>query len=323
MASPKVSIVIPTKNGGEAFKKVLHAIFEEQTLQPLEVIVIDQRSTDGTAELRHLYPIRFLQIEPSEFRFGRTRNQGVRLARGDYIVFLNQDTPPATKGWLSHLVYPFTRDENLAGVYGRQISCTSNPCEAFSMRYTYPDTPYQYTAEDVARFSAFHILFSNVNACIRKDVWSLFPLNEKLIVDDDTEWAIRVLREGYRIRYEPKASVFHSKEYTLTGIFRRTFEFGVSHEVFAQVPMHTYCHLGGRFLFAEIRYFIQHRKFHLLPYLFMCELARALGFLFGKHHRFFPTALRLKMSFYPRGWQKEKNATGSFLAFKRDGYADF
>lgn len=302
--SPRVSIVIPTKNGGVIFKKVLEAIFERQTLRPFEVIIIDQKSTDGTLEVACRYPVRVLQIEPHEFRFGKTRNQGIRSAQGDYIVFLNQDTPPATEEWLFHLVHPFEKDENLAGVYGKQIPCSSNPCESFSMRYTYPDTPTHYTEEDISRFSAFHILFSNVNACIRKDVWRRFHLNEKLIVDDDTEWAMRVLGEGYRILYEPRASVFHTNHYTLSKIFRRTFEFGVSHRIFVKIPRRTYWLLGCRFLFREIRDFVRCRKFHMLPYLLLWESARALGFLFGHFHRTFPAALRLKMAFYRRDPKK-------------------
>ena len=71
-----VSIVIPTKNGGHLFEKVLDAVFKQKTEYEYEVICVDSGSKDGTLDVIRKYPCRLFQIEPSEFGHGKTRNYG-------------------------------------------------------------------------------------------------------------------------------------------------------------------------------------------------------------------------------------------------------
>ena len=72
-----VSIVIPTKNGGHLFEKVLDAVFKQKTEYEYEVICVDSGSKDGTLDVIRKYPCRLFQIEPSEFGHGKTRNYGL------------------------------------------------------------------------------------------------------------------------------------------------------------------------------------------------------------------------------------------------------
>ena len=66
-----VSIVIPTKNGGHLFEKVLDAVFKQKTEYEYEVICVDSGSKDGTLDVIRKYPCRLFQIEPSEFGHGK------------------------------------------------------------------------------------------------------------------------------------------------------------------------------------------------------------------------------------------------------------
>jgi len=91
----KVSIIIPTYNGGVLFKSVLDNVFN-QDLRPDEVIVIDSSSTDGTEKIAKDYPVRFVKIKQTEFGHGKTRNYGAKLAKGEYVVFLTQDAVRVT-----------------------------------------------------------------------------------------------------------------------------------------------------------------------------------------------------------------------------------
>ena len=91
-----VSIVIPTKNGGHLFEKVLDAVFKQKTEYEYEVICVDSGSKDGTLDVIRKYPCRLFQIEPSEFGHGKTRNYGASKGNGTYIIFITQDALPAT-----------------------------------------------------------------------------------------------------------------------------------------------------------------------------------------------------------------------------------
>jgi len=301
---PKVSIIIPTRNGGEPFKDVLRAI-SEGILKPHEIIILDQASTDGTLEVAIRHSARVVQIRPEEFGHGSTRNLGAKLATGEYLVYLNQDALPASRAWLLKLVEPFERKPRLAGVYGRQLAVQVHPCEHFSQQFTYPSTPKYHTGNELKDFSVFHIFFSDVNACVRRSIWEKFPLNEEIIMCEDQEWAIRVLQAGYDLYYQPEASVFHANHYTLSKIFRRSFDNGISHKILPKIPVLKSWNLGARFLWDELRYFIRLRKAYEIPYLFLWEFVRSLGFLFGKIHPIFPLHLKQKMSLYRMYWIKK------------------
>lgn len=102
-----VSIVIPTKNGGHLFEKVLDAVFKQKTEYEYEVICVDSGSKDGTLDVIRKYPCRLFQIEPSEFGHGKTRNYGASKGNGNvYHLYYCRELLPATDTWrrisLSH-----------------------------------------------------------------------------------------------------------------------------------------------------------------------------------------------------------------------------
>ena len=87
---PLVGVVIPTRNGerylGEAIESVL-----SQTQQALDVVVVDDGSTDSTPDIARGYAPHVRGIALPHRGLGATRNAGVRAVRGDYIAFLDQD----------------------------------------------------------------------------------------------------------------------------------------------------------------------------------------------------------------------------------------
>ena len=120
-----VSIVIPTKNGGHLFEKVLDAVFKQKTEYKYEVICVDSGSKDGTLDVIRKYPCRLFQIEPSEFGHGKTRNYGASKGNGTYIIFITQDALPATDTWLQNFIDAMKMDPEIVGGFG--------------IHYPYPD----------------------------------------------------------------------------------------------------------------------------------------------------------------------------------------
>ena len=110
-----VSIVIPTKNGGHLFEKVLDAVFKQKTEYEYEVICVDSGSKDGTLDVIRKYPCRLFQIEPSEFGHGKTRNYGASKGNGTYIIFITQDALPATDTWLQNFIDAMKMDPEIVG----------------------------------------------------------------------------------------------------------------------------------------------------------------------------------------------------------------
>lgn len=95
VSASSVSVVIPTYNRagvlGEAVTSALH-----QTAAPLEVVVVDDGSTDDTPSVCRRYPVVYRRIDNSGGP-ARPRNVGIRVARGSVIAFLDADDV-----WLPH-----------------------------------------------------------------------------------------------------------------------------------------------------------------------------------------------------------------------------
>jgi glycosyltransferase involved in cell wall biosynthesis len=89
-AMPKVTVVIPVYNGERYIRDTLESVFA-QTFQDYEVLCIDDGSTDGSAALLMSYGEQLRWVHQENAGQSATRNNGVALARGEYIAFLDQD----------------------------------------------------------------------------------------------------------------------------------------------------------------------------------------------------------------------------------------
>jgi rhamnosyltransferase len=87
-AMPSISVVIPLCDGGDAFGHLCTHLSLLQQRYPIEVLVIDSGSEDGSPDHAREAGLRVHDIEPSEFGHGRTRNLAARMVDGDVICFL-------------------------------------------------------------------------------------------------------------------------------------------------------------------------------------------------------------------------------------------
>jgi rhamnosyltransferase len=222
----EISILILTKNGGPEFRSCLAAVCTQTQVAEAEVMVVDSGSTDGTLELVRGFPVRLEQIPPETFHHARTRNFAASLARGEILVFLSQDAVPSSNRWLESMVANFV-DSRVGAVYGRQLPKQGSSLE----RQDVLDAVYgqERIVKDPAHrngqgYRFYH--FSDANSAIRRSVWEATHFPEDLKVFEDLGIAKRVLDGGWKIVYEPEASVFHSHHHTTMGLFKRYFDIG-------------------------------------------------------------------------------------------------
>ena len=89
-ARPLVSVIIPTHDRAEPLMEAIESV-RAQSYAPIETIVVDDGSTDGTAQrLRAAHDVRLLCIDHTG-RPGAVRNAGAAIAAGDYLAFLDSD----------------------------------------------------------------------------------------------------------------------------------------------------------------------------------------------------------------------------------------
>src|SRR5262245_32159351 len=90
MLFPLISCILPVFNGERYLREALKSIFQ-QTYQPLEIIVTDDGSTDGTAAIVADYGEDIRYLRQANAGAPAARNLGLRAARGEFIAFLDAD----------------------------------------------------------------------------------------------------------------------------------------------------------------------------------------------------------------------------------------
>jgi glycosyltransferase involved in cell wall biosynthesis len=90
MSMPLISCIIPTYNGEKYLAEALDSILE-QRYRPIEVIIADDGSSDGTAEIADRYGDVVRRTTQANAGPAATRNLGIRSATGTFVAFLDQD----------------------------------------------------------------------------------------------------------------------------------------------------------------------------------------------------------------------------------------
>jgi GT2 family glycosyltransferase/glycosyltransferase involved in cell wall biosynthesis/regulator of replication initiation timing len=108
------SIIIPVHNNLHFTKKCIENIYKTSAMFSIEVIVIDNASTDETySYLNSISDLVKIIKNDSNESFSKANNQGAEIAKGKYLVFLNNDVE-VQPGWLDALEERFSEDENVA-----------------------------------------------------------------------------------------------------------------------------------------------------------------------------------------------------------------
>ena len=205
-----ISIIIRTRNEERWISQCLQGIFS-QTHKDFEVVVVDNESEDKTIEKARKFKIRKI-ITCKGYLPGKALNMGIRQARGDYIVCLSGHCIPTSDQWLSSLLKSFD-DSSIAGAYGRQepMAFTSDADKRDLLLIFGLDRKVQVKDD----------FFHNANSMVRRDIWKTIPFDETVTNIEDRVWAREVLQRGYKIIYEPDASVYHYHGIHHDGDFER------------------------------------------------------------------------------------------------------
>ena len=300
-----ISVVIPVKNGGADLARCLAGIAAQDVEEDVEVVVVDSGSTDGSPEQARERGAVVHEIPPDEYGHGRTRNLGVKLARGGMVVFTSQDAVADDEGWLARLVAAARSGPHVAGAYGRQLAHhDARPPERFFLDFMYGPEGRVQRLETGASLTFEATLFSNVNAAIPRGILERYPFRDDLTMSEDQEWSRRVLRDGFVLVYEPLAAVRHSHAYTVRSAFQRFFDSGVSAEhayVEGDESRAALRRAGARYAQEELAWLWGSGRRRWIPYTVVYELGKFVGLQLGLRHHRLPRSLVRRLGSYDTG----------------------
>ncbi|HIH15848.1 MAG TPA: glycosyltransferase family 2 protein, partial [Candidatus Diapherotrites archaeon] len=113
----QASVIIPVYNGAETIAACIDSALKQDFKSRYEVIVVDDGSTDQTGEIVEGFGRKVKLISQKNRGPAAARNAGARAAKGEFIVFMDDDCQ-ADKNWLAEMLWPFESPE-VVGVQGR------------------------------------------------------------------------------------------------------------------------------------------------------------------------------------------------------------
>ena len=195
-----ISIIIRTKNEEDWIGLCLNNI-KKQSYKNYEIILVDNNSEDFTVDkAKAIIPgLNISNIE--NYKPGKALNLGIEKSKGKFIVCLSAHCIPANENWLEALYNEIRLDEEIAGVYGRQLPTDkTHDVDRRDMYLVFGlDKKVQYKDP----------FFHNANSIIRKSLWQKHPFDEEISNIEDRIWGQIMIKSGFKLVYTPEACVYH------------------------------------------------------------------------------------------------------------------
>lgn len=218
------SIIILTHNQLEHTKLCLQSI-EQHTPQPHELILVDNGSTDGTLDYLRKYAndrnnVRVI-ANKENLGFSAGNNQGLSVAKGSYVMLLNNDTV-VTEGWLARMLTVFERYSDV-GIVGPVSNNVSGPQQIKKVSYQSLEKMHHFAKQWSAAHTGQTIEFYRiVGFCLlakREVIDRIGGLDEQFGSGnfEDDDFCLRAALAGYRARIAQDAFIHHTGSQTFKG----------------------------------------------------------------------------------------------------------
>lgn len=232
---PMISVILCSYNGEKTISQALDAL-TNLNYPNYELLVINDGSTDNTAQIAESYPVKLINIKSSGL--SKARNTGLFLAKGEIVAYLDDDAYPE-KDWLHYLALSF-RDESFSAFGGPNL--------------VPPDAPFMETCIDYVPGNPTHILLSDrlaehipgCNMAFRKELLQeIGGFDEQFVTaGDDVDVCWRLQERGLKIGYSPAAIVWHHRRPDASKFWKQQSGYGRSEAMLEKKWPQKYNSLG-------------------------------------------------------------------------------
>jgi cellulose synthase/poly-beta-1,6-N-acetylglucosamine synthase-like glycosyltransferase len=213
-----ISIIIPTFNGASRIGNCLDALLNQIPARNIEILVVNDGSTDNTAEVVGRYPgVRL--ITQANAGPAAARNSGVLEAQGTTILFTDDDCVPMSD-WVSAMLGAFENPEVVGakGVYRtRQKSLTAR----------FVQIEYEDKYRLMARLADIDFI-DTYSAAFRRDRFldmAGYDTSFRLACAEDVELSYRMSVRGWKMKFVPNAIVYHTHPDTFSKYLKKKYKF--------------------------------------------------------------------------------------------------
>lgn len=221
--SPLVSIIIPMKDMVSFLQRNLKSIKEKTEYKNYEVIIVDNNSAEKETHdyfnsLRKKDNIKIIEYK-DEFNFSKINNFAVSRAKGEHILFLNNDIEVISKGWLTSMLEHSTREE--VGVVGAKLIFPNNTIQhagtVLGLGGVAGHSHKHFPAESNGYFGALNTIrnYSAVTAACLMTRKKLFEEVDRFdeihlsVAFNDVDLCLKIREKGHLIVYTPYAALYH------------------------------------------------------------------------------------------------------------------
>ena len=224
-AAPKASVIVPAYNAAATLGDCL-ASLRTLNYPDYETIVVDDGSTDSTAQIAEQAGLRTIRLEHRGL--AAARNAGVEAASGEIIAFIDADAR-ADRDWLYHLVETMTR-RDAGAASGPNFAPTPSSARAAAMASA-PGLPREVRARDadLAQLCGCNMALSKAALTKIGGFDSAFTT-----AGDDVDLSWRLTASGETLAYAPGAVVIHDRRGTLSAYLAQQRGYGIGEGLLAK-----------------------------------------------------------------------------------------
>jgi len=217
MKEPLVTILVTVRNSRDTIEKCVKSLLN-LNYKNYKIFITDAFSTDGTYEilekLRKKYSKKIL-LERIEGNIAKAHNYMIKKVKTPFVAMTDADCV-VDKNWLKNLISGFTSDDIIA-----TAGYCSTPKEAnYLQRLIGLELEHRFK-----KFPEFISRAPTMNLCVRTKYAKKVKFDESLEVAQETDWGYRLTKFG-KMRYVPKAKVYHYHRATLKKYFIQQFKYG-------------------------------------------------------------------------------------------------
>ncbi len=221
---PRISIIVPVHNGRSTIRRCIESLLALRH-PSYEIIVVDDGSTDDSADICRSYGVKVIRVEqggPSG-----ARNIGIAEAAGELIAFTDDDCIVHPQ-WLSELEHAFSAPD-IGGAGGDQMSPNDETRFGRDIQDYFKSVGFMtgYVKNYRRLIETDHN--PSCNAMYRKDVLTeVGGFDEMLFPSEDVDLDYKIIRNGYRILFNPAAVVAHYRPQSYRSFMRMMYKYGSS-----------------------------------------------------------------------------------------------